>query len=329
MKLITILSIALLAMLVSGACQRAARQGDATPQSITVFHAGSLSLPVKAITDSFKKSNPHFTVLTEAAGSLECARKITELNKACDVFLSADYQIIDELLIPTHASFNLLFASNSMVIAWLPHSRKSHEINASNWYSILLHPDIAFGRSDPDADPCGYRSLLLMQLAEKHYALPGLYERFLKKDRRFMRPKEVDLLALLETRSIDYIFIYKSVALQHDLRFLELPNEINLSEPSLNEHYATAKVKIRGKKPSEFIEKKGEAITYGLTFPKNGNNPDGAITFLRFFLEDEGGVSQLEKMGQKLLPPSLTPASQNAPDAVQKMLRPKAVEGGL
>ena len=38
---------------------------------------------------------------------------------------------------------------------------------------ILLSDDVIYSRSDPDADPCGYRSVLTMMLAEKYYKKPG------------------------------------------------------------------------------------------------------------------------------------------------------------
>ncbi|HPV56351.1 MAG TPA: hypothetical protein PKW61_04420, partial [Tenuifilaceae bacterium] len=42
---------------------------------LIVFHAGSLSMPMKAAVDSFTKVNPKVKVYLEAAGSVECARK--------------------------------------------------------------------------------------------------------------------------------------------------------------------------------------------------------------------------------------------------------------
>ena len=67
-------------------------------------------MPVKKISEAFEKANPGVRVLSEAAGSLQCARKITELDKPCDIMLSADYSVIDNLLIPAYASWNIRFA---------------------------------------------------------------------------------------------------------------------------------------------------------------------------------------------------------------------------
>ena len=58
------------------------------------------------------------------------------------------------------------------------------------------------------------------------------------KDKEYIRPKEVDLVALIESNAIDYMFQYKSVAIQHGLKYIELPREINLSDPSLNDLYS-------------------------------------------------------------------------------------------
>ncbi len=77
----------------------------------------------------------------EAAGSVDCARKITELGRSCDILASADYQVIEKLLIPEHAYMNQPFAVNSMVIAFTDRSCRADEIHSGNWSEILLSKD--------------------------------------------------------------------------------------------------------------------------------------------------------------------------------------------
>ena len=261
-----------------------------------IFHAGSLAVPVKELVDSFKNLHPDVEILTEAAGSVECARKITELQKPCDMFLSADYKVIDKLLIPDYADWNMPFATNEMVIAFNPHSRKADNIDTANWYKILLSKEVAFGRSDPDADPCGYRTLLCIQLAERHYNINSLYANLKKKDNQFIRPKEVDLLALLESGNIDYIFIYRSVAIQHGLKYISLPLEINLGSKDFAENYAKSSVDIIGKKPGEIITQKGEPMIYSFCIPKSATNKAVAEAFAEYLLSK--GLRIMEKNGQ-------------------------------
>ncbi|NTV18461.1 MAG: solute-binding protein, partial [Bacteroidales bacterium] len=83
---------------------------------LIIFHAGSLSMPFKAIADTFMRIHPNVKVLAEASGSIDAARKITELGRDCDIMASADYSVIDNLLVPEYADKNIKFASNEMAI---------------------------------------------------------------------------------------------------------------------------------------------------------------------------------------------------------------------
>lgn len=276
-------------------------RSNTNSNTITIFHAGSLSMPLKAITDSFKRLNPEVTFNLEAAGSVECARKITDLNRQCDLFFSADYQVINQLLITNHAIFFIPFSGNRMVIAYSPKSKFSGSIDSLNWSSILLKPNVTFGRSDPNADPCGYRTVLVLQLAEKYYGKKGLADSLLAKDVQFIRPKEVDLLALLETGTIDYLFIYESVAKQHGLQYINLPDSVNLGNFSLASHYGSVQVKIRGHSPNDSLTIVGEPIVYAFTIPKNAPHAQLALRFAKYFLSDTGGMRIITQMGQQSL----------------------------
>ena len=75
------------------------------------------------------KKNPGVEVLKKLPEAASVPRKISELNKPCDVFASADYMVIDQLLIPEHADWNLKFATNEMTIVYTEKSRRAKEIN--------------------------------------------------------------------------------------------------------------------------------------------------------------------------------------------------------
>ena len=291
-------------------------------RNLVIFHAGSLSVPFSRIAAAFEKENPGVKVEREAAGSRTCARKITDLKRPCDVMASADYTVINRLLIPGYASWNIRFASNEMVIAYRPDSAYSDKINAGNWYRIMQREDVSIGRSDPDSDPCGYRSVMTCKLAEIYYGKPGLARRLLEKDLRNLRPKETDLLALLETGEIDYLFIYRSVARQHGLKFVILPDEINLKNPKYGDFYSRVEVKISGKTPGTFITKKGAPMVYGLTIPKNAPEPELAAGFVSFLLDPEKGMKIMESSGQPSVIPSVSLTYENIPKPLRKYARP-------
>ena len=270
---------------------------------IIIFHAGSLSVPFKKIARAFEKENPGTRVLLEAAGSVDCARKITDLNKSCDLMASSDYKVIQKFLIPEYTSWYMPFASNEIVIAYTDKSKPGESISKNNWYEVLLQDTVHYGRSDPDADPCGYRTLMVMQLAADYYSKNDLVGRLSSKDVKYIRPKEVDLLAMLELHETDYIFIYKSVAIQHNLKFLELPAEISLKSIDFNEHYKNAVVSIKGNSPDQKLEINGEAITYAITMLDEAPNPEAAGAFLHFLLDENKGMIILKETGHNSLIP--------------------------
>jgi molybdate/tungstate transport system substrate-binding protein len=288
---------------------------------LTVFHAGSLSVPLKKMAEAFMAENPGVTVNLEAAGSRACARKITDLKKPCDVMASADYAVIDSLLIPQFADWNLKFAVNEMGIAFRPESRRSTEIGTATWADILLDPAIAYGRSDPDSDPCGYRTVLLFRLAEKVLHRPGLADQLLAKDNRFIRPKETDLLALLETGSIDFFIIYRSVAVQHHLSFLRLPPDLNLADPAKADWYGAVSVELTGSEPGRKVTQKGEPIVYGVTIPKNAPHPELAAKFVALLIDPGKGAKTMAEQGQDPLLPALVKDPTVLPEPLKALVR--------
>lgn len=298
----------------------AQKAGQAISGDLVIFHAGSLSVPMKEIAAAFKKIYPEVNILMESAGSVESARKVTDLNKPCDIVAAADYKVIDNMLVPKFTDWNIKFVSNEMCIVYTEKSRYASRINAQNWYEILQKKDVAYGRADPNADPCGYRSVMTMQLAEKFYKKPGLASQLVTKDANYMRPKEVDLLAVLESGSVDYIFLYKSVAIQHKLKYLVLPSEINLKEPKFSDLYNTAAVSINGKEPGQKVIMKGEPMIYGVALMNAAPNKPVALAFLQFMLSKDNGIKILEKNGQ----PSVIPQSNPNFDKLPAELKPFA-----
>jgi molybdate/tungstate transport system substrate-binding protein len=286
---------------------------------IIIFHAGSLSVPFKMAANAYQAINPDIKILLEPAGSLVCARKITELKKPCDIIASADYYVIDELIIPDYADWSIRFATNEMVIGFQGKSKYASEINETNWFEILLREDVIFSRSDPDSDPCGYRAVMTLMLAEKYYNVPGLRDKMTSKNREFIRPKEVDLIALIEANAADYMFQYKSVVIQHNLNYIELPDEINLSDPDMNNLYQTVSLDVAGSSPSEKMKVTGEYINYSLTVLKDAPNRNGSIDFLEFLLSPEG-MEIFRKHGQDPIIPLSTGQPELIPEKLSKYL---------
>ncbi|MBA7469560.1 hypothetical protein ES707_04832 [subsurface metagenome] len=307
-----ILTLALVAGCISQPTRPATLSGK-----LPIFHAGSLTIPFAQISEEFNKLYPNVEILLEGAGSQTTIRKVTELHKECGVIGSADYTIIPQLMFPEYADWYIIFASNQMCLAYTDKSQFNDEINEDNWYEILQRDGVKYGRSDPDQDPCGYRTLMVWQLAEAHYGASRLYDKLLGAEGDVMRPKSVALIALLESGDLDYAFEYSSVAAQHNLNYVVLPPEINLSSEEFNDFYATAQVKISGKKPGETIVKKGKPIVYGVTIPNKFPRQEMAMAWVSFLLSLEG-MAIMEANGQPPIIPAVTNDESKLPDELRK-----------
>jgi molybdate/tungstate transport system substrate-binding protein len=284
---------------------------------LQIFNAGSLTAPFEQISEEFNKIYPDVEILAEAAGSATTIRKVTELGKECGVICSADYLLIPELMFPQYADWYIVFASNEMCIVYTDQSAFADEINSDNWYEILQRDGVAYGRADPDQDPCGYRTLMVWQLAEIYYEAAGLYDNLYGATGDLMRPKSVDLIALLESGDLDYAFEYSSVAQQQNLEYVALPSEINLSDVDFGDFYAQAQVEIAGAQPGETIVMTGSPIVYAVTIPTNFPRQELAIAWVDFLLSDVG-MSILEANFQTPIIPAKTNDVSKLPDALKK-----------
>ncbi len=324
----------LLLSIISAGCI-ASNGSNAKEETLIIFHAGSLSVPFKQLEDEFAKyAEENLGVKVkfqdEASGSVKAVRKVTDLGRKADIVAVADYTLIPQLMVPNYTDFYVLFATNEIVIAFTGKSKYSDEINRDNWYEILARPGVTFGFSDPNQDPCGYRSLMVMKLADYYYGKPvfetlvekntNIYangslivapkEIEVKNDKVVIRPKETDLTGLVESGSLDYFFIYKSVAEQHNLSYIELPREINLRDFKMADYYG--KVSIYIGSTGKVI--KAKPIVYGVTVLKDAPHRELALEFLRFML-GERGREIFQKNHQDFLNPPI--AFGNVPDQIK------------
>ncbi len=286
--------------------------GTATArEKVVIFHAGSLTVPFAKMEKVFEAAHPDIDILREAGGSTKMARMISELHKPADIMASADFAVIDKTLIPQYATWNIRFATNQIVLCYTENSQFADQINPDNWYDILARKEVVWGHSDPNLDPCGYRSLMVLQLAEKFYKRPGLYDRLIaNRPQKNIRGKSVELVSLLKTGNMDYAWEYLSVAVQHELKYVSLDSHINLGDYNYDAFYKQAMVKVTGNKPGTWTTRTGKSCTYGLTMIRDGANAKGAEQFLAYLLDPDGGLKVLSEMGQPPFIPAWVPSDE-------------------
>ena len=122
-----------------------------------------------------------------------------------------------------------------MGILYTEMSTGSSELTADNWFDVLSRPDVEVQAANPHHDPCGYWTHLCWRLADRYYPASAgggtIYERMMGKcgPANERRADAQQLLHLVESvGGVDYAFVYRSQALQHNLPFQRLPPQINL-----------------------------------------------------------------------------------------------------
>jgi molybdate/tungstate transport system substrate-binding protein len=163
---------------------------------------------------------------------------------------------------------------------------------------------------------------MVLQLAEKFYKAPGLYDRLIaNRPKENVKAKAVELVKLLKSGKLDYGWEYLSVAAQHDLKYIRLDDQINLGNYKFDDFYKQAAVKVTGKTKGSWITRTGKSITYGVTLIKDSPNPNGAVSFLQYLLDPAGGLEILKSMGQPPFVPARVPTQNdynNLPPELKK-----------
>jgi len=292
---------------------------------LKVFHAGSLAVPFEEVERQFEAIHPDVDVQCESHGSVAAIRQVTDVGKMGDVVASADYSLIPDMMYPNYADWYVMFATNEIVLAYNKEKSKYvDEITPENWYEILQRDGVTFGFSNPNLDPCGYRAVMVCKLAELFYEEAGLFDDLILKntaititeenginlikspedlspdtDKVTIKPKETDLTALVEIGGLDYYFIYRSVAVQHELSFVDLPREIDLGSVEFADDYGKVQLEtVDGK------TKTAKPIVYGITVPKNAPNPEPGLEFVKFVIGEEG-QEIFESLGQPPIVPAV------------------------
>jgi len=334
--------------------------GGEQPETLTIFHAGSLAVPFEDLGAEFEESHTNVDIVFTSGGSATVISNAIAQEDAGesppDIIGSADYKLIPSRMYDGgYADWYIAFARNTMVLCYRDNAPGSDEIVSGNrtWYDVLRNEDVSYGHSDPDQDPCGYRSLLVMQLTESYYCdnaadfglepdpdaadlydvlIPGSeHERGRVGGTSEARPsgseeivsaKSVDLITALQSGDLDYAYEYRSVAVQHGLNYIDLNDYINLSKtsaelPGVEEFYGTASIEI--KKGDTYAAQYGAAIVYGVTIPVHAENGELAAEFIELLLSATGEQVMEVENGQPMLDPPICDHPENLPASLQAL----------
>lgn len=184
----------------------------------------------------------------EAHGSVAVRRLVLDELREPDAVALADPRLFDGV-----SQQATRFATNAVVLAYDPDSRVAADLDA-DWKRALERDDLVLGRTDPEQDPLGYRTVMALRLAERLYGLDA--EAVLAASGVYL---ETDLLNVLEGGKLDAAFAYRNMAVQRGLPYVALPDEIDFSNPEFDSEYGSVSYDLG----SETVE--GSAIRYAAT----------------------------------------------------------------
>lgn len=304
----------------SGSSAASGASGGAPSGTLIVNGAGTLATPWGQIIDAFKRQHPGLTVESKFAGSVTLVRGITQLNQPVDVLGVADSSLIPAQMFGANgtkrfADWSLGFAANQITFAYTDHSKGAGQLTSANWYHVLAEPGVKIGRSNPDSDPSGYQMLQMLALAQNYYHDPNLSSAVLANSpAETLVNTETNLLPALQAGQIDYLAVYRSDALQHHLRYVDLPPQINLADPTMTSTYKTVSV------PTKSGPQEGKPIVYGLTIPTDAPNPTAAQALVAFILGPTG-QQIMRTNGFTVISPAVA-TGQSLPSALSGLTTP-------
>ncbi|MEZ4271093.1 MAG: extracellular solute-binding protein [Myxococcota bacterium] len=258
--------------------------------TLTVFAAASMGPTLKALEDRFEADHPDVDVRVELSGSRLACAKIADQQRRADIVISADHTLLDQMLIPVHASFKTLFADNALVLAYERSSPWAKRLTEEPWQKVLSHDDIAIGYANPALAPVGYRTLLALKLNDRvaSDALrlgETIASRLLK---RHQRPDVAQLLAPLQAGEVDVAFLYRTEAQQYGLPYVSLDPRIDFSKTEHEALYNSVEVEIPGLGDRPARTARGSSLVYGLTVPRDATSTALATSFVKFMLSETG-----------------------------------------
>lgn len=259
---------------------------------LTVAYAGSMGkLMDEGINPAFTKETG-VPVHGLGQGAVALAHMIVGGAMHPDVFVPVSADAAKIVLDAGKAEKAMPVASTSMVLAYSPTSKFAPQFEAAkggDWTKIFLNPAFRLGRTNPELDPQGRYVLFALQLAGLYYKLPGFAE---KVAGDMVNPQQVfaepSLLARLQAGQIDATLGYKSAVVSQKLPFIELPAEINLSNPTFTKTiYQQASLTVKEKDGQSKVIHPSPLVFYAMAL-KAAAHPKAAAKYVAFLTSPEG-----------------------------------------
>ena len=279
---------------------------DAGP--VRVLSAGSLARTFEDHVGPAFTDETGIEVHGEYYGANAVMRMVEDRTKHPDVIVSADATLLRDRLYGEFTEWDVEFATNSVGIGYNEETAFGRGLDAGEpWYELAVETDegdISIG--DPDLDPLGYRAVQAFELAEREHDLEGFRAEMLALV--YEEPEEPQMMAGVETGSRAGSVVYRNMAIDHGMPFLEFPEAYNFANPELADHYATAEFTTE-----EGYTAKGRPVLYNATVNDAADAPEAGRELVQFLADRsdllvDAGLTVGENLprGRGVLPEAIT-----------------------
>jgi len=266
---------------------------------LILYSADSFTIEARALESAFTSSTGITMAPPKSGGSLLLASEIAQGNPV-SVFISLSHGAVTAAHLGNESSgWAIAFASDQMTLAYsnatLQNSAGSATVAACNsavaanttaaWnscFTMLSSGSVKVGTGNPNADPSGYRGWIVLEAAGQAYGNnSGFYEdRLISNNGNVTGASAADLIAPLQTGQIQFLWIYKSSAIAHNLNYLQLPEQVNLGDPEYSSFYSQFSYQL-----ATGVET-GEVIRLWITVPADSTDTDNSLQFVAFVVKN-------------------------------------------
>lgn len=220
------------------------------PRPVAVLAAGSCQHAFEnALRDAVDRS-----IRLTTMGSVSAARLVASGDRDPDVLVVADPLLFAAIL---DVGRYHLVATNALTLAVADTPGGRRVAEADRWYDPVTAGRARLGRTDPDLDPLGYRTVLALELTARRADRPDLAAAVLAPDQVYPEPA---LASRVETGAVDVAVCYRSMAVERGIDRVALPPAVDLSDPARRAAYASASLTL-----SDRTTVRGAPIRYAAT----------------------------------------------------------------
>ncbi|HMF26345.1 MAG TPA: molybdate ABC transporter substrate-binding protein [Pseudolabrys sp.] len=226
--------------------------------SVEVFHADSLTGPMKELKNAFEAKNKDITINLTPGVSRELADRILN-GDACDVFAPSSAAVADDLVSKKGASWYVVFSANEMVVI----TAKGNPLGIRE-ASDLAKPGVKFVRITGEKDLGTGRTIEFLKRATALEGKPELAQKII--DSAIIDPAKPttvpDTVRAVAGGQANAGVVYYSAAVtsQKNVDIIRFPTSVNVSE----------------------------AIRNAATVPMTAKNAKEGTDFVSFILSAEG-----------------------------------------